>query len=432
MIDGPTKDRGERANEAFESIRRKFEVLRCVLDERAQRWWAASEAEAHGRGGVTLVHEATGMSRSTILAGLREIVKKETAEVLARGRLRKPGGGRKRLTEKQPGLLAALERLVDPATRGDPMSPLRWTSKSMAKLATALQAQGFSVSPDSVAALLKKMDYSLQANRKTLEGTAHPDRDAQFQCIAERSAEFMAAGQPVISVDSKKKELVGAYRNGGREYQPKGRPEAVKTHDFKDPALGKVIPHGVYDPCANVGWVSVGIDHDTAEFAVESLRRWWRTMGSPAYPHACRLLITADCGGSNGYRTRAWKLGLQDLANGLGLEITVCHFPPGTSKWNKIEHRLFCHITQNWRGRPLISHEVVVNLIANTTTTKGLRVQAALDTGRYPTAVKVTDEQMATVKVYPADFHGEWNYTIKPRPAPAQPDPHVNEKNIVG
>ncbi|MGH7163919.1 MAG: ISAzo13 family transposase [Nitrospiraceae bacterium] len=432
MIARLTKDRGERANKAFETIRQKFEMLRGVLDERAQRWWAGSEALAHGRGGVTVVHEATGMSRSTIRVGIRELAREDGDEALPHGRLRKPGGGRKRLTEKQPGLPAALEKLVDPATRGDPMSPLRWTSKSVVKLAAALQAQGFKVGPDSVAALLKDMNYSLQANRKTLEGTAHPDRDAQFQYIADRSAEFMAAGQPVISVDSKKKELVGAFHNKGREYQPKGSPERVKTHDFKDPELGKVIPHGVYDPAANVGWVSVGIDHDTAEFAAESLRRWWKTMGSQAYPKAQRLLITADCGGSNGYRTRAWKLGLQSLADELGLETTVCHFPPGTSKWNKIEHRLFCHITQNWRGRPLVSHEVVVDLISNTTTTKGLRVQAALDTGRYPTAVKVTEEQMATVQVCPAEFHGEWNYTVKPRLAPAQPAPVSNEENLVG
>jgi hypothetical protein len=400
------------------------------LDERAQRWWAASEARAYGRGGVTVVHEATGMSRSTIRAGVREMTRQEGAAAWPHGRLRRPGGGRKRVTAKQPGLLAALERLVDPATRGDPMSPLRWTSKSVVKLAAALQSQGFQVGADSVAALLKGLNYSLQANRKTLEGTAHPDRDAQFQYIANRSAEFMAAGQPVISVDTKKKEKVGQFKNGGREYQPQGSPEPVKTHDFQDPELGKVIPHGVYDPAANLGWVSVGVDHDTAEFAVESLRRWWRTMGSPAYPHAQQLLITADCGGSNGYRTRAWKLGLQNLADELALEITVCHFPPGTSKWNKIEHRLFSQITQNWRGRPLISHEVVVNLIAHTTTTTGLRVQAALDTGRYPTAVKVTDEQMAMVTVYPAEFHGEWNYTIKPRPLP-NPTPQVHTK-IVG
>jgi len=344
-----------------------------------------------------------------------------------------PVGGRKRLTEKQPGLVAALEKLVDPATRGDPMSPLRWTSKNVAKLASALQVQGFKIGPDSVAALLKANNYSLQSNRKTLEGAAaHPDRDAQFHYIADSSAEFMAAGQPVISVDTKKKELVGTFHNGGREYQPKGSPEPVKTHDFKDPKLGKIIPHGVYDPAANVGWVSVGIDHDTADFAIESLRRWWRTMGSQAYPEAQRLLITADCGGSNGYRTRAWKLGLQHLADELGLEVTVCHFPPGTSKWNKIEHRLFCHITQNWRGRPLVSHEVVVNLIANTTTKKGLRVQAVLDTGRYPTGVKVTDAQMATVNLSPAEFHGEWNYTIKSGLTAAQPNSPVNEKNLVG
>ena len=412
MVGGPGKDRGAKADTALESIRVKFERVREVLDERAQRWWAGNEALAYGRGGVTLVHEATGMSRSTVRAGMREI----TQKVVRGGRIRAPGGGRKRVTEKQPGLLKALERLVDPATRGDPMSPLRWTSKSTQRLAAALQAEGYQVSADTVGTLLREQDYSLQGNRKTLEGSSHPDRDAQFQYIAALSQQFMEAGQPVISVDTKKKELVGQFKNAGREYQPTGHPEQVGTYDFKDPELGKGIPYGAFDPVHNAGYVNVGIDHDTADFAVESIRRWWKMMGAETYPTAKQLLVTADCGGSNGYRVRAWKFGLQALADELDLKISVCHFPPGTSKWNKIEHRLFSHITQNWRGRPLVSHEVIVNLIANTTTRTGLRVQAALDTGRYPKGRKITKEQMATVNLERAEFHGDWNYTIKPRP----------------
>ena len=418
-MDGQSKDRGATANGILESMRVKFERVRDVLDERARRWWAGNEALAYGRGGVTLVHEATRMSRSTVRAGMREIVEKRVQP----GRNRAPGGGRRPLTEKQPGLLPALERLVDPATRGDPTSPLRWTSKSMQHLAGALQAEGYRVSADTVATLLKVQEYSLQGNRKTLDGRSHPDRDAQFQYIAARSQEFMKAGQPVISVDTKKKELVGQFKNGGREYQPKGRPEPVKTHDFKDPETSKGIPYGAFDPVQNAGYVNVGVDHDTADFAVESIRRWWKLMGTETYPTAKELLVTADCGGSNGYRLRAWKFGLQALADELELKISVCHFPPGTSKWNKIEHRLFSHITQNWRGRPLVSHEVIVNLIASTTTRTGLRVQATLDTGSYPKGRKITEKQLATVNLERSEFHGEWNYTIKPRPSPQIPMP---------
>ncbi len=411
-------------------MRKRFDVLRPVLDERAQRWWAASEALAYGRGGLVLVHEATGMSQSTIRFGLREIAEGVAGQRAEPGRrIRRPGGGRKPVVEKEPALLAALQALVDPVTRGDPCSPLRWTSRSLRHLAKELATQGHYVSADTVGALLKDMDYSLQGNRKTLEGSSHPDRDAQFQHIGQTSQEFMRAGQPVISVDTKKKELVGPFKNGGREYQPKGHPEPVRVHDFKDPELGKAIPHGLYDQGANIGWVTVGTDHDTAEFAAESIRRWWKNMGSPDYPEAKRVLITVDCGGSNGYRHRGWKYELQRLADETGLQITVCHFPPGTSKWNKIEHRLFCHITQNWRGRPLISHDVVVNLIANTTTTKGLRVHASLDTGSYPTGTKISDEEMATINIEAAEFHGEWNYTIMPRSAAGRSN-SVNQREI--
>ena len=416
MVGGATKDRCPAANDALETIRKKHAMLRGVLNERAERWWAGSEAIAQGRGGVVLVHEATGISRSTLRRGIREITTRVADRAEPDERIRRPGAGRKRLVVNQPDLLPALKRLVDPATRGDPMSPLLWTSKSVEHLATELQREGHKVSATTVALLLQEGGYSLQSNRKTLEGTSHPDRDGQFQHIAAQSAEFMRAGEPVISVDTKKKELLGPFRNGGREYQAKKRPERVLVHDFKDPELGKAIPYGVYDVERNAGWVNVGVDHDTSEFAVESVRRWWRTMGAAVYPRTKRLLITADGGGSNGYRTRAWKFQLQRLADESGLEITVCHFPPGTSKWNKIEHRLFCHITHNWRGRPLVSREAVVSLIANTTTRKGLTVRAALDTGSYATGVKLTDAQMATLNLSPASFHGEWNYTLAPRP----------------
>jgi hypothetical protein len=399
-------------------IARKFTALESVLDERARRLWAAAEAQAIGRGGIACVAEATGLSRITIRTGLRELHPSSPAEVALpdAGRIRRQGGGRRLLTEHDPKLLHALEVLVDPVTRGDPMSPLRWTCKSAAKLAAELLASGHPASERSVNRLLHTLGYSLQSNRKTLEGSDHPDRDAQFRHINRRVKAFQRQGQPVVSVDTKKKELVGQFRNGGREWQPKGRPEKVKVHDFAEKELGKVIPYGVYDPTANTGWVSVGIDHDTAEFAVESLRRWWRNMGSEVYPAATRLLITADGGGSNGSRCRLWKVELQRLADEIGLTISVCHFPPGTSKWNKVEHRMFCHITENWRGRPLVSREVVVNLIGHTTTKEGLSIRSELDARSYPLGREVTDGQMKGLSIKPDKFHGEWNYTILSRP----------------
>jgi len=400
-----------------QAIEVKYASLKPVLDERARRLWAAAEARAIGRGGITRVSQATGLSRVTIRAGLEEISHPHPAkggEVDA-GRIRRPGGGRKPLVDQDPKLLSDLESLVDPVTRGDPMSPLRWTCKSAAKLAEGLQSRGHPVSERTVNRLLHDLGYSLQANRKTIEGRQHPDRDAQFQHINRRAKAFQGRGQPVVSVDTKKKELVGRYRNGGREWQPKGRPEEVKVHDFIDEGSGKVIPYGVYDMAANTGWVSVGVDHDTAEFAVESLRRWWRNMGSRVYPEAKRLLITADGGGSNGSRCRLWKVELQGFADETGLSISVCHFPPGTSKWNKIEHRMFCHITENWRGCPLVSREVVVNLIGHTTTRAGLSIRSELDERSYPTGREVTDEQMEGLSIRKDKFHGDWNYTILPK-----------------
>ena len=399
-----------------QAVREKFTMMGPWLDERTRRLWAASEARAIGRGGIRQVSEATGMSRITVRAGLKEL---ETGQPLpvesTGGRLRSPGGGRKRLTERDPRLAAALEGQLDPVTRGDPTGPLRWTCSSAARLAERLRGEGHRVSERTVNRLLHEMGYSLQGNRKTLEGRQHRDRDAQFRHISRRVEAFQRQGQPVVSVDTKKKELIGPYRNGGREWRPKGEPEAVKVHDFVDPELGKAIPYGVYDMTANAGWVSVGVDHDTAEFAVETVRRWWRQMGRLAYPQAERLLITADGGGSNSSRSRLWKYELQNLADGLGLSMSVCHFPPGTSKWNKIEHRMFCHITENWRGRPLVSREVVVNLIGATTTRGGLAVQSELDEGRYRTGKKVTDEQMARLSIERDAFHGEWNYSLSPR-----------------
>ena len=400
-----------------DGLRGKFAVLGPLLDERTRRLWAAAEARAIGRGGITRIADATGMSRGTVRAGLKEL----DSGVLAAGgpassgRQRGPGGGRKSLTERDPGLAAALERLLDPTTRGDPTGPLRWTCSSAARLAQRLRADGHPVSERTVNRLLHELGYSLQANRKTLEGRQHPDRDAQFRRIDRRVRAFQRLGQPVVSVDTKKKELVGAYRNVGREWRPKGRPEEVKVHDFIDREFGKAIPYGVYDLTADAGWVSVGVDHDTAEFAVETLRRWWRQMGRRAYADAKRLLVTADGGGSNGSRSRLWKFELQGLADALGLCISVCHFPPGTSKWNKIEHRMFCHITENWRGPPLVSHEVVVNLIGATTTKAGLAIRSELDKGRYPTGRQVTDVQMEALSIKRDAFHGEWNYNVSPR-----------------
>jgi hypothetical protein len=404
-------------NPLTQAIEAKFTTLEPLLDERARRLWAAVEARAIGRGGIIRVAEATGFSRGTIRAGLRELGTPAPPEPRRppTGRLRRPGGGRKPLVDHDPDLLRDLEALVDPVTRGDPMSPLRWTCKSAAKLAEGLCSRGHTVSERTVNRLLHDLGYSLQGNRKTIEGKDHPDRDAQFQHINRRVKAFQRQGQPVVSVDTKKKELVGRYRNGGREWQPKGRPEEVKVHDFIDKELGKAIPYGVYDLVADTGWVSVGVDHDTAEFAVESLRRWWQRMGSRVYPRAKKLLITADGGGSNGTRCRLWKVELQRLADEIGLQISVCHFPPGTSKWNKIEHRMFCHITENWRGRPLVSREVVVNLIGSTKTKTGLEIRAELDGGSYPIGREVTEQQMESLSIKREKFHGEWNYTIRPR-----------------
>jgi transposase len=400
-----------------QAITAKFAILSPLLDERARRLWAAAEARAIGRGGISQVAEATGLSRATIRAGLQELARPVAAPELQTPveRVRRPGGGRKPLGVHDPHLLRALETLVDPVTRGDPMSLLRWTCKSAAKLAAALQTQGHVVSERTVNRLLHDLGYSLQANRKTLEGRAHPDRDAQFQYINRRAKTFQRQGQPVVSVDTKKKELVGQFRHSGREWYPQRQPEEVQGHDFPNEALGKVIPYGVYDEATNSGWVSVGIDHDTAAFAVETVRRWWRYMGSKVYPRAKRLLITADGGGSNGSRCRLWKVELQQLADEIGLHISVCHFPPGTSKWNKIEHRMFCHITENWRGRPLVSREVVVNLIGHTTTKTGLAIRSELDENRYPTGREVTAQQMESLAIKQDKFHGEWNYTIQPR-----------------
>jgi transposase len=404
-------------NPIIQAITAKFAILSPLLDERARRLWAAVEARAIGRGGISQVAEATRLSRATIRAGLQELAHpvSTTAPPTTVERVRRPGGGRKALGAHDPHLVRALETLVDPVTRGDPMSLLRWTCKSAAKLAVALQRQGHAVSERTVNRLLHDLGYSLQANRKTLEGRAHPDRDAQFQSINRRAKAFQKQGQPVISVDTKKKELVGQFRNGGREWHPQGQPEEVQGHDFPDKVLGKVIPYGVYDEATNSGWVSVGIDHDTAEFAVETVRRWWRHMGRTVYPRAQRLLITADGGGSNGSRCRLWKVELQRLADEIGLRISVCHFPPGTSKWNKIEHRMFCHITENWRGRPLVSREGVVNLIGHTTTKTGLAIRSELDENRYPTGREVTAQQMESLAMKQDKFHGEWNYTIQPR-----------------
>jgi len=392
-------------------IAEKYGALGDNLDEGVRRRWAATEARALGRGGATRVSRATGISLPTIRKGLREL---EQGTRLLPGRVRRSGGGRKPLSQLDATVARDLNRLVSPATRGSPTSPLCWTSKSTYHLAEALQSQGHSISPSTVARLLHVMGYSLRANRKTEEGAQHPDRDAQFQHIAAEVERFQSTGQPVISVDAKKKELVGNFKQGGREWERKKRPRRVLMHDFVDDGEGKAIPYGVYDVFSNAGWVSVGIDHDTSAFAVATIRTWWQRMGRCNYPQAKELLVTADAGGSNGVRPRLWKMELQKLANDSGLSITVCHFPPGTSKWNKIEHRMFCHITENWRGRPLVSYGVVVNLIAATTTRRGLKIRAGLDTHSYPTSIKVTDAQMDTLNLECDDFHGEWNYTIHP------------------
>jgi hypothetical protein len=396
-------------------IRRKFRLVAVELDERRRRQWAAAEAREVGWGGISLVARSTGLSRPTIMAGLKELELSSKSRAVAAARVRAPGGGRRALTESDPGLLVALERLIEPATRGDPMSPLRWTCKSTAKLAEELTRQNHPVTDRTVAMLLKQSGYSLQANRKTREGSSHPDRNAQFEYISRQVRAFQKRQQPVVSVDTKKKELVGEFKNPGEEWQPKGQPEKVKVHDFPDKKLGKAIPYGVYDLACNEGWVSVGIDHDTAEFACASIQRWWNEMGSARFPRATELLITADGGGSNSSRNRLWKKSLQCLAEELGITLQICHFPPGTSKWNKIEHRLFCFITKNWRGRPLTTYQLIVNLIASTTTKTGLIVRAALDPRQYETGIEVSDEELEQLSIAPAKFHGDWNYSIKPR-----------------
>jgi len=393
-------------------IKLRFSQLEGWLDERSRRLWAAAESKAHGRGGISLVARASGVSRRAIAVGLAELKKKPERSQRARLPIRQKVGGRKKASVKDPQLLLDLEKLLEPMTRGDPQSPLRWTCKSVRNLADELRAQGHEASHMLVAELLHEQKYSLQANSKTKEGSSHPDRNAQFEHINAKATEFLKSGWPAISVDAKKKEQVGEYKNGGREWRPKGQPETVQVHDF---GKQKDAPYGVYDLGLNVGWVSVGTDHDTSAFAVESIRRWWNMMGREAYPEAHQLLITADSGGSNGARVRLRKLELQKLADETGLDISVCHFPPGTSKWNRIEHRLFSFITKNWRGKPLVSHEVIVNLIAATTTRTGLRVQSQLDTGKYPKGIKVGKQEFAAIQLRPDPFHGEWNYAITPR-----------------
>jgi hypothetical protein len=401
------------------AIKLRYEAVSPVLDERGRRRFAAAEALAAGWGGIAAVSAATGIARSTIGYGLREL--RGTAPDSALGGVRRKGAGRKPLTETDPTLLSDLEGLVDPATRGDPMSPLRWTSKSLRNLAAALRAMGHRVGHDVVGTLLKGLGYSLQANRKALEGSGHVDRDAQFRHIAETVKDAIAAGQPAISVDTKKKELVGNFKNGGREYRPAGSPEPVRVHDFVDPTLGRAAPYGIYDIADDKGWVSVGIDHDTAAFAVNAIRSWWIDMGHERYADAHSLTITADGGGSNGARVRLWKVELQKLADETALTILVLHLPPGTSKWNKIEHRLFSFISKNWRGRPLTDYRTIVELIGATTSTTGLTVRCQLDENFYPAGIKVSDEEMAALNIQRHDFHGEWNYSIKPRAPKSEP-----------
>jgi transposase len=397
------------------AIKRRFELLASTLNERTRRLVAAAEAVAIGRGGASVVARATGVSRRAIRRGISEL---EAPGAVPEGRVRRPGGGRKSAVAKYPGLREALETLVEPTTRGDPESALRWTCKSVRNLAEELRQQGYEVSHQVVADLLHELEYSLQANRKVLEGNQHPDRNAQFEYLNDQVQQQVAAGQPAISVDAKKKELVGPFKNGGRELRPKGDPEPVRVHDFVDKDLGRATPYGVYDVAQNQGWVTVGIDHDTAEFAVASIQQWWQTLGRATYPEATSLLITADGGGSNGSRIRLWKLELQRFADESGLELRVCHLPPGTSKWNKIEHRLFSYITQNWRGKPLVSYAVIVSLIAATKTRSGLTVRCELDDRTYPTGRKVTNAEFASINLNRDEFHGEWNYRIRPRSHP--------------
>jgi hypothetical protein len=405
--------------EIIAAVRNKYQALYPVMDEKVRRRWAACEAMAMGWGGITAVAAATGLSRPTLRAGIAEVQggvpRAEEGQPTEAQRIRRDGGGRRRLTAGDRTLLKDLQAVLESSTRGDPQSPLLWTSKSTRHLADALVQQGHRVSHHTIARLLDDLHYSLQANRKTTEGSSHPDRDAQFEHINTQVRTFQKRGQPVVSVDAKKKELIGDFKNAGREWHPQGQPVKVRSKDFLDKQLGKSIPYGVYDITANNGWVSVGIDHDTAQFAAESLRRWWQHMGSRVYPRAKELLVTADAGGSNGYRIRLWKVAVQELADTIGLRISVCHFPPGTSKWNKIEHRMFCHITENWRGKPLVSRAVIVNLIGNTKTRTGLTINAELDENAYPTGLKVSAAELAAVRLKPDTFHGDWNYTILPQ-----------------
>jgi hypothetical protein len=402
-----------RREETIQIVREKYDDLSSILTERSRRYWAATEARAVGRGGIAQVSEATGLAENTIRAGLAELGHPD--ETATSDRIRRPGGGRKKLTETDPGLTEALNALVEPTERGDPETPLRWTTASTTNLAETLTTQGHPVSPRSVSTLLHAERYSLQSNKKTQEGKDHPDRDAQFRFISESTKRFQTKNQPVISVDTKKKELIGNYKNNGREWRKTGDPRKVKTHDFPDKELGKVAPYGIFDVLQNEGWVNVGIDHDTASFAVESIRRWWTRMGRMRYEHARELMITADCGGSNANRNRLWKVELQKLATEMNFTIHVRHFPPGTSKWNKIEHRLFSYISRNWRGKPLIDRATVVSLIANTKTKTGLTVQAMLDENTYETGKKISDAELAKVNLHPESFHGEWNYRIEPK-----------------
>jgi hypothetical protein len=395
-----------------DAIRARYNALGPFLNERDRRLFAACEARAAGRGGIVAVSRTTGIARSTIGRGLADL---RSGAMRCSERVRRSGGGQKPAIETQPGILEALNELVEPSIRGDPEAALRWVSLSQRHLSAALARRGFIAGQKLVGRLLKRLNFSLQANRKTREGANHPDRNAQFEHINATVKAFQAAGQPVISVDTKKKELVGDFKNGGRELRPKGQPEPVRVHDFAIPEFGKAVPYGIYDVSANAGFVNVGISADTGEFSVASIRRWWCEIGARRYPNAKQLLINADCGGSNGARLRLWKRELQVLADELGIEITVCHVPPGTSKWNKIEHRLFSFITQNWRGKPLISYLVIVQLIASTTTDTGLTVACRLDDSDYAKGIKVTDAEMAALNIQPADFHGEWNYTIAPR-----------------
>lgn len=397
-----------------EQISKRFKLLEPILNENMRRAVAAAEAMALGHGGITLVSKATGVSRRAITAGCKEL-RSTKIKSLSAGGVRKKGAGRKLATDDQPALQGELEKLIDPFTRGDPESPLKWTCKSVRKLSEELKRNGFKASHNLVSELLKKAGYSLQANQKSLEGSSHPDRNRQFEHINTRVKEFQANGYPVISVDTKKKELVGQFKNSGKELRPQKSPEKVNVHDFEDKNLGKVAPYGIYDINQNLGYINLGTDSDTSAFAVESIRRWWFSMGSHLYPNAKKLLITADSGGSNGYRRKLWKTELQNLSSEIGCSISVCHLPPGTSKWNKIEHRLFSYISQNWRGKPLISHEVIISLIAATKTKGGLVVKCELDTNEYPKGIKITDSELADVKLEKDSFHGEWNYTISPK-----------------